>query len=396
MAKQQDPIVFVTPGASPVGGNIFFIDFLKWYKKNSAEGFLTIYGHGGDLETELAGLGSTFRFDPDPQYRNIFDRAFKVVARILGLRRFYFRNYWLRRKLGGSEIGLIYSNAVTNYRILSAIGPTKAPVISHCHEMESIIHRMGIDDFRATCAMTTHFVAASNAVKNNLITNHGIDPDRVTVIHEFIEIPEFKPAELAEKRQRVLSEFDIPENALIVGGSGTLYWRKAPELFIQVADILRRKHPDLPIWFIWVGGGKKGDFRFFELNFDLEKLGLTERVRFLEHKTDPSAYFAALDIFLMISREDAYPLVCLETAAMATPIICFENGGGMPEFVEEDCGFVVPYLDVEAVAEKVVKLYQDPALRERMGASAAIKVRQRHHIEAIAPDVAELIERFRV
>ena len=98
----------------------------------------------------------------------------------------------------------------------------------------------------------------------------------------------------------------------------------------------------------------------------------------------------------MISREDAYPLVCLETAAMATPIICFENGGGMPEFVEEDCGFVVPYLDVEAVAEKVVKLYQDPALREQMGASAAIKVRQRHHIEAIAPDVAELIERFRV
>ena len=41
-------------------------------------------------------------------------------------------------------------------------------------------------------------------------------------------------------------------------------------------------------------------------------------------------------------EEDPYTLVCLEAAALEKPYVCFEGAGGSPEFVEEDCGFVVP------------------------------------------------------
>jgi glycosyltransferase involved in cell wall biosynthesis len=396
MANKEKPIVFLTPGASRVGGNIFLVNFLKWFKKNSAIPFLTVYGHSGELEDDIASLGPAFRFDPDSSRGSIFKRGLEIAAREMGIRSKYFQRVWLPKNLGSSDIGLIYSNAVTNHRMLSALPRNGTPVISHCHELESVIYRTGIEGFRATCEMTTRFVAVSHAVKNNLIEKHGIAPEKIAVIHEFIPIDDFSTAETSEMREKARAELNISENAIIVGGSGSLYWRKAPELFVQVADLVRKKDPNAPIFFLWVGGGEKGDFRFFELNYDLEKLGLTDRVHFLEHQPEPTAHFAAIDLFLMISREDPYPLVCLETACLGKPIICFENAGGMPEFVEDDCGFIVPYLDIQTMADRVIELSHKPDLLAKMGAAAAAKVRTRHDILTSAPAMLEIIEEFRL
>ena len=96
----------------------------------------------------------------------------------------------------------------------------------------------------------------------------------------------------------------------------------------------------------------------------------------------------------MISREDPYPLVCLEAASVGKPIICFADAGGMPEFVEEDCGFVVPYLDIDGFAARVIELSSSPDLLTRMSANAFRKVRERHDIERSAPKLAELLTRF--
>jgi len=104
-------------------------------------------------------------------------------------------------------------------------------------------------------------------------------------------------------------------------------------------------------------------------------------------------YFAAADVFALTSREDPYPLVCLEAAALAKPIICFADAGGMPEFVEEDCGFVVPYLDVEAMADRVIALLDSAECRLTMGANARRKVAERHDISVSAPRIMEIIER---
>jgi glycosyltransferase involved in cell wall biosynthesis len=83
----------------------------------------------------------------------------------------------------------------------------------------------------------------------------------------------------------------------------------------------------------------------------------------------PADYMAAADVFVLTSREDPYPLVCLEAAALEKPIVCFEGGGGTPEFVEADCGFVVPYLDIIGMADRVISLLDSPDCRDNLGAS---------------------------
>ena len=133
------------------------------------------------------------------------------------------------------------------------------------------------------------------------------------------------------------------------------------------------------------------DERWNELQQDVKAAGLEGIVHFVGSSPKPLDYFAAFDVFALTSREDPYPLVCLEAASFGKPILCFAGGGGEPEFVEDDCGFVVPYLDIEAMADRVLELMDSPELRQRLGTSARAKVRARHDIEIVAPRILEVI-----
>ncbi len=83
--------------------------------------------------------------------------------------------------------------------------------------------------------------------------------------------------------------------------------------------------------------------------------------------------------------------MCLEAASLAKPILCFDRAGGEREFVEDDCGFVVPYLEVEAMAERILQLVASDELRQRMGERAKAKVRERHSTSVSAPRILEVI-----
>ena len=73
-------------------------------------------------------------------------------------------------------------------------------------------------------------------------------------------------------------------------------------------------------------------------------------------------------------------------------MICFEKSGGSPEFVGTDCGFVVPYLDVGAMARRVVQVVNDPTLHAQLGQRAKTKVRECHDVEVVAPRIANIID----
>ncbi len=98
-------------------------------------------------------------------------------------------------------------------------------------------------------------------------------------------------------------------------------------------------------------------------------------------------YLKAGDLFILPSREDPFPLVCLEAAMCGLPVLCFRDAGGMPEFVEEDAGFVVPFEDTKKLAEKIVQLHDDPELRERLGRQAREKVHARHVTPIASPKI---------
>lgn len=303
----------------------------------------------------------------------------------------YVYQRYLRRRLIREKIGLVYSNTATNGELLEFLSPLKCPFITHVHELEWGINHYGRERFKLVKRYTDRYIAASNAVKDNLLSNFQIADSQVDVNYEFIPSYADEQKLLKISSDRIKAELGIPPNALIVCGSGTTGWRKAPDLFVQLARVVHKKRADLKTYFIWVGGENRGN-RFNNIWHDVKKLKLERYFRFVGSQENPFDYFAACQVFAMVSREDPFPLVCLESAALGKPIVCFDNAGGMKEFVQDDAGFVVPYLDVEAMADKIIRLFESAALRRKLGNRARDKVLQHHTVDAVAPAILSIIK----
>ncbi|WP_133112126.1 glycosyltransferase family 4 protein [Candidatus Scalindua japonica] len=221
---------------------------------------------------------------------------------------------------------------------------------------------------------------------------HQIPENEIDMVHGFVpgSVLSIKPDNAGQIRKLL----DIPETAFIVGGSGMTTWAKGKTLFVQLAfDVIRRLQ-DRCVHFVWVGGGGRNGIDYYQIQHDINHAGLSERVHIIPHVSNPIDYYADFNVFAMISREDSYPLVNLEVAALGKPIICFDKAGGTPEFVEDDAGFVVPYLDIHAMADKVIILANDDGLRKKLGCRASEKVREKNDIEVCAPKILDIIDRF--
>jgi glycosyltransferase involved in cell wall biosynthesis len=349
--------LFISHDASRSGAPLLLLAFLRWLRAQSSVSFRILLKNGGELAREFgeAGPCTTLHWDQTGR-RPLFHR----------LRR--------RRALAGqADVDVVYSNTITNGAVTAELARLGRPVITHVHELENYVHSSGSANLEMVKRYTTLFIAASRAVKENLVSAHGITAGRVAVVHSFLPVEQCSPGHVTRPREQVLAELGIPPGALVVGASGTTDWRKSPDLFVQLAARVRRAAPTLPIHFLWVGGALS-----WELRYDMQKLGA--RVSFVAHTDRPLDYFNCMDVFALVSRVDPFPLVCLEAASMGKPVLCFDDAGGMPEFVEDDSGFVVPYLDLDAMADRVLALQADPELRLTLGIAAQRKVRARHDV----------------
>jgi len=279
---------------------------------------------------------------------------------------------------------------VTNGLLVAAFARPGVPVITHVHELEYWIQRSGPRNWEEVKQQTTLFIAASNAVADNLRNRHQIPDSQIEVVHEFIstELPSGLSAAARETRM----ELGIPPDAFVVCGGGAEMWRKGRDLFVQLAARVVRTVRGRSCVFLWVGREADEEAQYW-LNHDVRQAGLNGVVRWIGETADPLRYFAAGDAFAMVSREDPFPLVCLEAALVGKPVLCFANAGGVPEFVRDDAGFVVPYLDVEAMADRVIELMHNPSLCQVMGRTGAERVKREFSVEACAPKLMAVIVR---
>jgi glycosyltransferase involved in cell wall biosynthesis len=383
-AGDAAPILFVSHDAWRTGAPIVLLHFLRWLKSNTRIPFATVFRDGaGELRADFEALGPVGAWA---------DLAGENSGTGL-LRRFSRpRLAGLPSLLGGRSPSLIYSNTITNGAVLEALADTSAPVITHVHELDFwITERVDRRDLAKTRARTTRFVAASQAVHDALVRRLGIPPAAVSLVYEFVPGDQ---ARAATSLDQLRAELAIPRGALVVGGIGTTDWRKGVDLFIQLAAVVARDCPDVPVHFVWVGGDCAGTTAA-ELRHDAIKSGVSSRVHLCGKQPSATSYLRLFDIFALVSREDPYPLAMLEAAQAERPIVCFADAGGAPEFVRDDAGIVVRYLDLRAMADAIWRLVDDASLRTTLGMCGARRVREHHLVEQAGPEILRIIDEVR-
>jgi glycosyltransferase involved in cell wall biosynthesis len=365
------------------------LHFLRWLKQNTRIPFIILLKRDGELREEFEALAPTYVYLlPYVPLVGIKGRLLGNWNTYIGVPHYYRK---LKKALQSHSVSLIYANSMGNGSLLHFLAFLNCKTITHVHELEYGFYFNGPENNRYLLQYTHHYIAAAEAVKANLVKRHGVDAKKIDVVHEFVPTAVQPPA----KERSVKEELGIPEEAFVVGTSGTMDLRKGFDLLVPLAKEIYRQTEAHPIYFVWIGGSPESD-NCFVVKDDAEKAGMNAFIRIPGAKKDPLAYFSAFDVFVLLSREDPFPLVCLEASLLGKPLVCFEGAGGMPEFVEEDCGFVVPYLNIAGMAEKVILLCQDPVLRTKLGNNAREKVLERHGVATAAPQILSLLKRVDV
>lgn len=384
-------VAFLSHAAERTGPPIIMLHLARWLRANTDLDFELVFLQGGELEDEFRSLAPTWVLDEwePPRAAAVAESVAwkvglgRVAPRIRGaaLR-------WRMRHV--RDIDLVYVNTCGSVRALRYLDVDEPVVLTHVHELSvGLDFHLAPEDRELLRRTTQHYIVVSEAVGRAVERTFGAPPDRITLRYGFVESRRRADPGEARLRRRALG---IPEDALVVGAAGLTHWRKAPDLFVQVARlVLDRDEGGRPVHFVWVGGAAPDDPELAPVRYDLERAGLADRVHFVGHQAEPQPWLRTFDVLLLPAREDAFPLVCLEAASEEVPIVCFDNGG-MPELVGDgDAGFVVPYPDLDAMADRVLDLLRDDDLRRRLGREAAARSTAGHDVSVGAAAIHEVL-----
>lgn len=357
----ENKIMFICHESSRTGAPIQLLTLLKWIRTNSDLSFIILIVKGGELDEEFKKLAPTLILYPRSQSKSafrIFNKLWNRLSSNIRLSSF--------TKNG---LSVIYSNTISNGNICYKLKRKfKVRIITHVHELQSVINNIGPGNLARVIKATDSYIAASIAVKTNLVESNHIEGHKISVIYESINIPQ------NESRSLDPASFEpsLKKNEFIVGGSGFVDTRKGYDLFIETASQVFLKKKDIDLRFIWIGDFGKGKEE--EVQRLLMELNLEGKVHFLGPKKNPFLFYQVFDVFYLSSREDPFPLVMLENAYFKNPIICFNDTGGSIEFVDDDAGFSIDNFNTRIAAEKILFLEENRNVIQELGLNAREKM----------------------
>lgn len=205
----------------------------------------------------------------------------------------------------------------------------------------------------------------SGALREFLVTTHGLEPDKVVVVPNGADIARFHPA--------VTPDPELPErfrSGPVVGFVGSFETWHGTDLLADMAREVGHHRPDAG--FLFVGDGPEAP----GLRRATAELG--NRVVFtgrVEHHRVP-ALVAAFDIGV-VAQAAFYmcPLKALEWMAAGRAVVA-PRQGPLEELIDHEVhGLLFEPRNPAALVDAVTRLIDDPALRRRLGAAAAERAR---------------------
>ena len=293
--------------------------------------------------------------------------------------RFFFHLCWVIYR---HRVDLIHVNSYVpgNYARLAAALMQVPIVIDHWHGFTRFNRKR-----RFICRVLGRFtdlsLAVSQGVKDYLLEQIGLDPAKVRVVPNGVDVAAI---DAARPGPLVRRELGLPEDAPVIGLVGRLdHWGKGhKELFTAMA-----RTPGAPSRPGPHRRGRPSGCRDAAVG---REPGTRRAVHFLGPRRDVPDLLNAMDIFVLPSYSEGVSLALLEAMAAGRPVIATAVGG-LPEVVTDgDTGLLIPPRDADALAQALERLLADPAWARQLGANARDHVREHYSLERLGREINEI------
>ncbi len=223
------------------------------------------------------------------------------------------------------------------------------PLVVHMHATEfdrsgNNINTEVYDIERMGMREADMVVAVSHLTRNIVINKYGIHPDKVVTIHNAVDFQSFTQLQI---------ERGVPEK--IVTFLGRITYQKGPEYFIEAANKVLKKYPN--VRFVMAGSGDL-------LNRSIRrvaKLGISHKFHFTGFLkgTEVKQMFAYSDVYVMPSVSEPFGISPLEAMKANVPTIISKQSG-VAEVLKH--AIKVDFWDIDAMADSIYGLLTYPAL----------------------------------
>lgn len=238
---------------------------------------------------------------------------------------------------------------------------------------------LGIE--RILAPLSDRIVTISEHEKRIAIEKKVCKESKITRINNGIDIEDQMKA-----MDRVPpDDFCPPKDAYVIGMIGRITRQKSPEIFVQMAMLLKQRIPES--YFVIVGDGDERK----EIEELIKRNGLQESFYITGWIDQAAAYLKHFQQAVLLSRWEGFGLVLLEYMLAGLPIVA-TNVDAIPDICTKEVGKLVPVESAGAAADAVYELYLDPQRRQKLGCNGIRIAQEKYNIGRVVDQTQKLID----
>ena len=234
---------------------------------------------------------------------------------------------------------------------------------------------------------TTHFVIVAEAMKRQYLAAGIGCPDQYTKIFSGFALEPFLDS---TNDLQLRARLGLAPDDIVIGKIARLFKLKGHDDLFAIAPALVQKCPRIK--FLLVGDGPwRG-----RLESRARSLGLEKHVVFTG-LVAPSAVppiVGVMDLLVHLSLREGLPRALPQALAAARPVVAYDADGANEVCLENETGFLVAPGDLPGLSERLLRLAQDPALRQRLGCRGQRFVQERFGVQHMVDDLYQLYLRL--
>ncbi len=201
----------------------------------------------------------------------------------------------------------------------------------------------------------SYIVAVGDSVKKNLEEYFRIPSDRIYIIYNGI-----CPEKIMESYYNSFMCELQKQGFKLVGTAGRLEWQKGMDVFVKTIALLKKRIPEVKG--IIIGDGSQRQY----LKQLIRQEQLEDEIFMLGYQSHMAALLSQLDVIVMASRWEGFPLLPIETYSVKKTLVA-SNIEGIRDIVENGKrGILVPEDSPEDFCRGIYSLFSDKGLKEKM------------------------------
>lgn len=285
---------------------------------------------------------------------------------------------------------------------LEPLRPWKAEQLGGGYRVSSFVEKTAYEGAAA-------IIAVSHGMRADILRSYpNVDPDKVHVIHNGIDVEKWHAPRTDEERAeqaQVVQRFGVDTSRPTVMFVGRITRQKGLPYFLRAARLLA---PEVQI--ILCAGAPDTPEIAAEVDALVADLQQERSGVILISEMLPLRQVAALldvsDVFITPSVYEPLGIVNLEAMALGLPVVGTATGGIPDVIVDGETGFLVPIEQLDDgtgtplnpeqfekdMAERLMRVLNDPEMAQRMGQAGLERARREFSWEAIGEKTKALYE----